>query len=273
MSIEISLSDLSFFKIEIPIDMTKVYEKIDKFVEEHKEKGCIEVLNGILSFLKVPEEQEVEDFVVEMGEKYVFSQLIEVIVVDEANRPIFKVPRERRQEFDKMRHYLLYLKFYSLLSIDIFNKLKESGFPVFKCILSKLNSNPFLKEDMPFIEKGIWEHTNGHFMASILILGLRIEGVLRSILKRQRINTLRKVRDGTVEEISLGRIFKMRQLRRILGNGLYHYLRVLLIIKEGENIRNRLAHSMAEYNEFNPELSSLLLLALLFIDQRIETMT
>jgi len=91
-------------------------------------------------------------------------------------------------------------------------------------------------------------------------------------LKRHGVNTLKKKEDGTVEEKTLGGIFKIRQLREIISNDLYQYLRVLLIKKEGENIRNGLAHSLIDYNEFNEGLSSLFILALLFMDKWIGNM-
>jgi len=271
MSKKISLSNLSFTEVKVKTDVTEIYKKIDKFAEESKGKDCREVLDSVVKILRMPVEQDVEAFVEKLGEKSVFSGLVNTIIVDEANNPIVVIPPEKKKEYDKTFRYLLYLKYYSLLSKDVFNKLKENGFPIFRCILDRLKANPLLAEHFPFIEAGILEHIEGHFMASILILGLRIEGILRSILKKHNIDTLRVFKNGTVEEKTLGRLFGIKKLQKIIGNDLYQYLHVLLIKKEGQNIRNGLAHSLIRYDEFNEELSSLLILTLLFMDQKITT--
>lgn len=272
MSEKIPLSNLSFTEVKVRADVTEIYEKIDKFAEESKGKDCKEVLDIVLGILELPVEKDVEAFVKKLGAKSVFSGLLNTIIVDEANNPIVIIPPEKKAEYDKTFRYLLYLKYYSLLSKDVFNKLKENGFPIFRCILQRLKSNPLLTEHFPFIERGVLEHIEGHFMASILILGLRIEGILRSILKKHGIDTLRVFNDGTVEEKTLGRLFGINELQKIIGSDLYQYLHVLLIKKEGENIRNGLAHSLIRYDDFNEELSSLLILTLLFMDQNIATM-
>ena len=118
------------------------------------------------------------------------------------------------------------------------------------------------------INVAISEHINKHFIGSILILGLQIEGIIRSILSNQNVNTTITHSNGTIEEKSLGRLLGSRRTKKILSEDLVEYLDVLLIRKEGANLRNRLAHALTRFEEYTEDLSSLLILTLLYIDNR-----
>lgn len=271
----VSLSDLSFSKIEVKMDMTEIYKMMDEFAERSRGKTCAEIIDEMMyNFFSLPTKQELDAFVKEVQEKYVFRQLFGYVVVDENNRPIWKVPPEKIAEFDRMRQYLLYLKYHGLMARDLFKKLEDNGISIFKCIIEKLRSDPFFVDHIDFIEIAVSEHTQKHFLASILIVGLWIEGILRTALNKMGINSTRQLPDGTVEEKTLGAIFYgIPETKKVLGEELYDYLRVLLIRKDGENLRNRLAHSLMVLADFDESLSALLFLVLLHISQKTSTIT
>lgn len=271
----INLSNLSFSKIEVKKDMTKIYEMMDDFVKRYRGKTCAEIIDGMMNvFFSLPTKQDLDAFVKEVQTKYVFRQMFGYVIVDDKNKPIWKVPPEKIAEFDRMRQYLLFLKFHGLIARDLFNKLNGKGIPIFKCIIKKLRSDPFFVDQIDFIEIAVSEHEMKHFVASILIAGLRIEGIIRSVLNKMGIDTTRHLPDGTVEEKTLGAIFYgIPKTKQVLGEELYDYLRVLLIRKEGENLRNRLAHSLMELSDFDESLSALLFVVFLHINRKTSTIT
>ena len=203
-------------------------------------------------------------------EDLVSRKLFIKIIVDDKNNPILRVLPENRDSFDKMYHTFQHIKIQSILINDIFNKLNENKIDIYSCIIKTLNEIPFFSKHIPFIETSIMEHIQNHLVASITILGLRIEDIIRDLLKSQKVDTLKTFPEGTVEEKSLGALFYNEpRTKVILGDDLYNYLLVLLIIKEGENIRNRLAHSLMSYEEYRKELSSLLIFVILLLIDKV----
>lgn len=270
MAQRIDIGNFTFKKIEASFDVTHLYSQIDIFIEKSQRQSCDQIITDIINILKPPTETEL-NFYVRSLDKLVSRKIFPIVVVDEENNPIYVVSTEDRDEFDKRRQIFLYIKTHALLSKDIFEKLESIGISIYECILEIMTSIPIFINHLPFIETALEEHKLSHFMASILILGLRIEEILRSMLKCIGVDTLRTLPDGTVEEKSLGRIFySIPETKKILDTDLYNYLLVLLIRKEGENLRNRLAHSLTGYKEFNKELSSLLIFTLLLLIDRVK---
>lgn len=272
MSQNISINDLTFKTLEAKFDVTPLYKEIDNFILRSKSMNCLEIISKILSTLKIPTKKNLEDYVKGL-EDLVSRKLFTRIIVDENNNPIYRVLPENRDSYDKMYYTFLCIKTHSILINYIFDELIKNNIDIYSCIINTLNKIPFFSEQIPFIETSIMEHKQNHFVASITILGLRIEDIIRDLLKSQKVDTLKTLPEGTVEEKSLSDLFyNERRTKGILSDDLYNYLLVLLIRKEGENIRNTLAHSLMSYEEYKKELSSLLIFViLLLIDKVMET--
>jgi len=269
VSQRISINDLTFKTLEVKIDVTPLYKVIDDFIAKSKSMNCLEIISEILSILKIPTEKDLEDYVRGLDD-LVFRKLVTRIIVDEENNPIYRVLPENIDSFDKMRQTFLYIKTHSILINYIFDKLYNNGVDIYSCIVETLNKIPFFSKHVPFIDISITEHKQDHLVGSITILGLRIEDIIRDLLKNQGVDTLKTLPKGTVEEKSLGTLFYNEpKLKDILGDDLYNYLLVLLIRKEGENIRNILAHSLMSFEEYRKELSSLLIFVILLLMDKV----
>jgi hypothetical protein len=192
--------------------------------------------------------------------------LMPTIILNEGN-PIAesKTPEDRLQ-FDIHRSYQMHIIQEIAYIRQIMKELIEKG------MLSKDNvthfffahTDVFPERSLKFIEDGIKRYFEEDFVGAIHVLVPQIEAILRSMMQKLQIATIKIIRDGIMED-HLGSYLRNPLVeQKILGEDFTMWLKVFLTEKAGGlNIRNYLAHGLIEFHQLTPDIASGVLFALL----------
>lgn len=102
---------------------------------------------------------------------------------------------------------------------------------------------------------------NPQFVLTMDSLSLKIEGIIRDFCKILNISTTRINADNTSEEKTLNQLLKEEKLKEMIGENDLFFLKFVLI-DQGFNLRNKIAHSLMQPSEYNETYVNLLILAL-----------
>lgn len=123
--------------------------------------------------------------------------------------------------------------------------------PTYNDLLFIVRNNPFIQRDHENIFlRGIHAGFHGDFLLASNLLVPQIENSLRYILEAAGIDITNLYSDGTQPVKTLGALFSIPDLEKILGADMCFELRGHLIEKSGYDFRNRLCHGFVTDNEF-----------------------
>lgn len=94
--------------------------------------------------------------------------------------------------------------------------------------------------------RGLLHGLNHDFSSAACILVPEIEHLVRTMLKQNGVHTLHTAEDGTEIEKGLAALLDDDRCGEVLGPDLNFELRALLVDKAGPNLRNTLAHGLAD---------------------------
>jgi len=103
------------------------------------------------------------------------------------------------------------------------------------------------------------------YVSSIHILVFQIEGILREILARAGGCTARLTDQNVYQERMLDDILRDNDLRKVVGDDVCEFLRIILSDPLGTNLRNRIGHGLSFTIEFDKDANLILFVILLRI--------
>lgn len=104
-------------------------------------------------------------------------------------------------------------------------------------------------------------HGNGNFVLFMDSIVSKIEFIIRKICNKNEIATTDVYPNSISEKITLEKIFKLVEFKKILSNSDYHFLKIVLT-DEGINLRNELSHGL-NFNKYSFSNANLLLFSFL----------
>ena len=132
-----------------------------------------------------------------------------------------------------------------------FQSLMDRLSPTPEQIIECLFESPVFEESSrQILKEGLAGYGEGDFVKTIHVLIPQIERTLRNLLALLGIPTSKHVR-GTMQMKNINNILADEQVRSSLGENVWRYLFVLLADSRGLNLRNRMAHGLLDYSEFN----------------------
>ena len=100
-----------------------------------------------------------------------------------------------------------------------------------------------------------------NFSAFIDIISTKFEGIIRDILELKNVTIFKVKSNQTTEEHNINNYLRSSELTQFLSEDTIHYLRWLLI--ENKNLRNKVAHSLMQPDDYSLENACLLLVGFL----------
>lgn len=133
------------------------------------------------------------------------------------------------------------------------SKQNKNSFFYISCIMNQYFQEYYIYLDYP--------EYNPQFVLTIDSLVLKIEGIIRDFYKILNISTTHINADNTSEEKSLNQLLEEETLKEMIGEDDLFFLKFILI-DQGFNLRNKIAHSLMQPLEYNETNVNLLILAL-----------
>ena len=102
---------------------------------------------------------------------------------------------------------------------------------------------------------------NGNFVLFMDSIISKIEFIIRKICNKNEIITTNVYSNNISEKITLEKIFKLDEFKKILSNSDYHFLKIVLT-DDGLNLRNEISHGL-NFNKYSFSNANLLLFSFL----------
>lgn len=139
-------------------------------------------------------------------------------------------------------------------------------------LINYLNkSTPLEEETIKFLNPAISSYFkeidlylaqgNGNFVLFMDSIVSKIEFIIRKICNKNEIATTDVYPNNISEKITLEKIFKLDEFKKILSNSDYHFLKIVLT-DEGINLRNELSHGL-NFNKYSFSNANLLMFSFL----------
>lgn len=282
--------NMTFNKIKIPLDeLNNIYPVLLEISENIAKEDLKEIFSYLITSDEIlPDYQKCKELSQNMSnESPLFYDSSKVIMGDE-KLPIDNFESdEEKMNYEIMFHYsnmmtLIYIPFI----IEIFNKTLNNGKLSQESFLNFIKNETWLGvKEVPnlnienhffeliapainyyFLERNLYllyPNYHPHFVLTIDSLTLKLEGIIKALCKIFEIETKETTVDNIVQDKSLNKILDNEKLIEKIGQNNISFLKYLLIDKCGLNIRNEVAHSLLNLNEYNYVNATLLLVALL----------
>lgn len=243
-------------KIEIPID------EIESFIEPYKKKPTREILLLISTDgrLILPYE-EAEKSAVENSKKFVIHQLFAKTII----RNDITVARvdgvDDSIEYEAKKNIQLHYKLTSSAILTrIFDLILQSDADIEKDISDYLSESGIISaERLSIIDGGLRAFIKGDYLSSVHILVFQIEGIMRDMLAQTGIATFFGKKDA-MQNIMFTKIIDMICSVKGFDTDFAKMVSIYLNDKMGDNLRNDIAHGLAQENVFCRENAQLLLM-------------
>ncbi len=248
-------------RIEIP------NEEIEKMLEPIRVASVDQIINYLIfedNFL--PSFEEALERAKGLSEKFVFSHIFSPEVLDHQNNIIYRaVTEEEKLEFQAIRNDLLlhYRLIYSIYFREVINILNNKGLKD-KDIIKHFDGSPIISDDRVYIlSVAIERFLSNDYISFIHIGALQIEGIIRDLLSIMGIPTSRVNEKGFFGERTYNSILGEDELKDLLGDRLYPFIKFTQSDIRGFNFRNYLAHGLMKYDFFDEFAACVILLILL----------
>ena len=269
--------------IQLP-DMSDVVEESRKAVSGKKIFDALVELVAITNLLDPEKEQK---NAVDRAQRFPLSKLFSQIQMDQNGKTISRATGIAPNQVtgdepaiyaDMLRksHLNIHLCLYSsiLPALEVFLEEHEIDDSLLYDIVKNNQLVPPGRE--MFFFRGIKAGFEYDFVNASLFLIPQLENSLRAIMERNGVITSKLTQNGIQREKDLNELFEEDFINKLLGDKYIFTLKALLTEQEGANLRNRLAHGLAEYNQLRGDASAyfwwltLRLLLMPFIQQQQE---
>ncbi|ETA69283.1 hypothetical protein MettiDRAFT_2779 [Methanolobus tindarius DSM 2278] len=155
--------------------------------------------------------------------------------------------------------YSNHMKFIGVVLNIIFKRLTEKEMFSSEVVFRYLSNNELLvQDDLETAKTGIEAYFKSDYVTCMHILVPKLENIIRNLMYIGGIPTTITDMDG-IREGDLGNYLRKEEVQNIVGEDFNDFLKILFIEKDSINLRNRLAHGLLKYIEFNEVFASLIL--------------
>lgn len=256
-------------KAEFPVISFKVKlpkELIDSFTKSVSELEPDEMLIAIGSNPSfVPTRLEVMKLTEDILKEHPIQAIFPVTTVSNGNEVKSSISEDEIKEQRYRSEYARQIDYMGNVLELIFNQLIEKEKLDPELVNQYLNKNEiFDEDDIKTVKRGIEKFLDGDYISAIHILVPKIENIIRSLMLKVGIPTTIRDLDG-IREGDLSSYLRRSEVEEMFGPDFNDFLRAFLTEKDAKNLRNRLAHGLVKYNEFNGVNASIALFVLLKI--------
>lgn len=233
------------------VSITVSHDDLEKMIKPLLEADTNNVLQVLCSHpALLPHLDDLRQQARENAKKYpLWNSFTKNILRD--GRKVAEIPsgvEETTPYFDLDLWFQLHYKFLDF----VFSRLKEARRFTKEMYLSHLQKWEFLdEEDILFIEVGLDRYFAEDFVSALHVLTPRIEHMLKSAFEQAGLPSVtvpdkKKIREGT-----LGNFLEQPDVKKALGEDLWHYLNFALSDERGFNLRNDIAHGWMRFVNCN----------------------
>ncbi len=289
--------DLNFKRFEHNIDLSDTINKSKKMANDIISKYSSDEL---ISFLihgqnLLPSFSSLNNYIEEQNKKYVLQSLIPMVIHDHRGNPV-----QHFKEIDEIKYanvlkqYYLDIKFGRIFLINeiLLTAIKKKML-TYDSLISYLTRNSWMAYDVSTKIKHVDKEYNWlnlltpslqyyfllfnsyilhgqitpNFILCIDSLTIKFEGLFRDICNFNDIETFYKTKDkknrDIVLEKDLNAILYEPRLKDLFNEDDLLFFKFLLIEKAGMNLRNKISHTLIDFEEYSFDIMNLLFIALL----------
>ena len=277
---ELSVTDFSDELKEVSLPEEEL-KRFDRSVKEHFEKLRNVIRKYVNGLSKLPtlgiilsicnddsivriNVKETKKFVRELMRKHPIQNIFGTIL-DTGGKTIRLDSPEDKEKFRLNEQLLFGVRETIWMVAQIFRELEDRN------LLSSFSIEGFLtrclwtnKNTFELVQIGVHYHFQADYVGSVSILTPLIEGVLFDYLKSIRAD-VSSYEGRVIEQRELGGLLNQEEVRECFGEDFQYFLKLFLVEADSINFRNRLAHGNMNVNEFNKQVSSIIIFMILKI--------
>lgn len=207
----------------------------------------------------------------ELARENVFTSMTPITLLDAVGLPVVQMPSfEENPEVHYPLSLAQWIQGEGFFRFHVLRVIREKFNPTEKDIADWLMQSPAFKpERRPLLEHGIKAYLDEDHVTALHVLLPQIEEAARRAagLKGDSIYEWKPNRDGVrhLDARSLNQVLDSPGLSGLIGTSHIMFLRVALVMHQGLNLRNRVAHGLMLPQEFNRGISELALECLLIL--------
>lgn len=283
------------------IELTKYLEEIQNEYETHPfqlleiepsflihvDLRLIKLVNfnpqKLINYLVTSEENmpnlDYDDFTIynnlKKSSPILMNSLIEIFDSNKNNRlsnDYFNNENKKAEVCYNFIHTMFVQKYMRIYLNSIFEFTYVNNLFNYTHLINYLNkSTPLDEEAIKFLNPAISSYFkeidlylargNGNFVLFMDSIISKIEFIIRKICNKNEIITTNVYSNNISEKITLEKIFKLDEFKKILSNSDYHFLKIVLT-DDGINLRNELSHGL-NFNKYSFSNANLLLFSFL----------
>ena len=259
-----ALGSLKRFGHEMEIPEEQLKEFLGQFVQ-----GDLAEALGRLAVNMVPKWDHVVQNTKDIASQTVISSLVRRTLLDIAGHPIVHLPSyHEKPEAHFPMAFAQWIQMEGFFRFRVIEAIKASFSPTPEEIAEWLLLSPaYPEERRSLLVQGLASYFADDHIACIHILVPQIEEAARTAsgLLGDSIFEWQQDRDGVKHQDarSLNAVLSSQRLEALLGQNHIMFLRVTLVLHQGLNLRNRLAHGLLLPEEFGRAVSDIVFQCLL----------
>lgn len=249
--------------VEVPIDMSKI-DRHMKVYEDCSPDEFFELMS--VDPTLVPSYNDALRNASKQVEQSVFMQIASMSV----KRGNITV-KHLNESDDKLRYQVLQnfvMAYWMMADIRLSKVMEEARkkIPDFAdALIGHLGKAPCIdKKRLEILKPGLKAYVNEDFVSAIHVIVFQIEGMLRDMLWHLKLPTF-SYRDRAQRERMLGDILETLQQAKGADQDLLKFIEAFLQDIMADNLRNDIAHGLADPDKFNRKCCELLILILIKI--------
>jgi len=284
-------------EFETKIDLTEHVKRCREIAEKVIQREPEDIIKLLmLNKNLLPKYKDVEKIAEELGKKFVARHLLPIEIIDQSGHPAQHFSDENEKKYYGILHqydmelrlnkiYLINEIFFGAirgnkLSADILLRFLNRYSWFGKDIPKRLTDNRIVQYNwLSLIAPALHEYflqmhyyfqnpaNYPNLVLSIDSLTLKIEGLLRDICKFAGVTTFYMMKDNKGRNIArekdIHALLYEEPIKELFDEDDLLFFRFLLVEKAGYNLRNKIAHSLMLFQEYNILYMHLLILALL----------
>lgn len=289
--------NIKLAKVSQEIDLTEMMQEYRKYAEKLTDKESFVIINSLMNDKSLlPTLNQVEKLANETIKQSFLSFLANTSIIDsKGNTSQHFNDKEEYEYFQKLQNYQfsLQLSYSNLIREIIFLGIKKEKLNA-STFFSFLQQNSWLGKELEmssnsgrlipycwlaliapalndyFINLEFYftnKKNYPNFILCIDSLSLKIEGMLRDICEFIGITTFELKPDKKARMVSqekdIHKLLYEPELAKLIDKDDLFFFKFLLIEKAGYNLRNKVAHSLMTFNDYNLDYMNLLIMAVL----------
>lgn len=240
--------------------------KLDDYAKEAiarvKGKTLHDAIIELALIASTPSVNNLREEVQALVDKFPVQHIIPTVGIDEIGKVTGRMPDIHSDNPDEVeeayrakmfKHSLYHHTIFALgiieparHQINLEHNVKLSDF------ISIVSNNPLIPAGRELIyAQGLNAGMEGNFLVAIHLLIPQLEKSIRYILTQHGVITSGMDSKGIQDEHSLNTTLYLPKMQEIFGEDITFDLQGLLVERFGDNLRNRMAHGLMSYDEFN----------------------